>query len=106
MSIKTLLIPQLNCAPRRVLLDTFEAGTSIPRIIHQTFYERQLSDQLQENVDRLRALNPGWEYRFYDDADIESFIKSNYPPVVWEYYQRIDHPRLWIEKTIAAWVSR
>jgi mannosyltransferase OCH1-like enzyme len=90
MSLKALLIPPLNRPPKRVQLPEFAAGTSIPRIIHQTFYERKLSDTLQANVDRLRELNPGWEYRFYDDADIAAFIKENYPPLVWEYYERIN----------------
>jgi len=90
MSIKTLLFPPLNRPPQRSLLDTFEAGTAIPRIIHQTFYERKLSGPLQANVDQLRALNPGWEYRFYDDDDIATFIKGNYPAWVWDYFERID----------------
>jgi mannosyltransferase OCH1-like enzyme len=90
MSIKTLLFPPLNVPPRRALLDTFEAGTAVPRIIHQTFYERNLSERLQENVDHLRAMNPGWEYRFYDDDDVAAFIKGNYPAWVWGYFERID----------------
>lgn len=90
MSIKTLLFPPLNRLPQRSLLTPLEAGTSIPKIIHQTFYERNLSAPLQANVDRLRALNPGWEYRFYDDNDIATFIKGNYPSWVWDYFERID----------------
>lgn len=90
MSIKSLLFPPLNRPPRHLRMDALPEGTSIPRIIHQTFYERKLSDSLQANVDRLRELNPGWEYRFYDDDDIAAFIKGNYPPVIWEYYNRID----------------
>jgi mannosyltransferase OCH1-like enzyme len=73
MSIKQLLIPTLNRPPRTERMPVFQQGTSIPRIIHQTFYERSLSTTLQANVDRLRELNPGWEYRFYDDADVEAF---------------------------------
>jgi mannosyltransferase OCH1-like enzyme len=90
MSIKSLLIPALNQAPQRTHLSAFEAGKSIPRIIHQTFYDRKLPERLQANVTQLRELNPGWEYRFYDDADIAAFIQEHYPPVVWDYYQRID----------------
>jgi hypothetical protein len=90
MSIKTLLIPPLNRPPRRARMPEFAPGCAIPRIIHQTFYERTLAPELQANVDRLRALNPGWEYRFYDDADIADFIRQNYPPLIWAYYQRID----------------
>ena len=90
MSIKTLLIPPLNRPAKRSRMPEFAQGSTIPRIIHQTFYERTLSPELQANVDRLRALNPGWEYRFYDDADIAAFIRENYPPLIWAYYQRID----------------
>jgi mannosyltransferase OCH1-like enzyme len=90
MSIKTLLIPTLNRVPKYSRLPEYEMGKEIPRIIHQTFYDRTLPERLQANVDRLRAMNPGWEYRFYDDADIAVFIKENYPPIVWEYYERID----------------
>lgn len=90
MSIKTLLFPPLNSPPQRSLFEPLEAGTTIPRIIHQTFYERNLSGPLQANVDRLRALNPDWEYRFYDDNDVAAFIKGNYPAWVWEYFERID----------------
>ncbi|QJD99902.1 hypothetical protein HH212_07595 [Massilia forsythiae] len=90
MSIKALLIPSLNRPPEQVRLPEFEQGAAIPRIIHQTFYDRNLPGPLKANVERMKALNPGWEYRFYDDADIEAFIKQNYPAFVWDYYERID----------------
>lgn len=90
MSLKALLIPVLNQAPKRALLADVPAGAAVPKIIHQTFYERTLPPQLQANVDHLRAANPGWEYRFYDDADVAAFIQANYPPLVWQYFQRID----------------
>lgn len=90
MSIKALLIPSLNRPPRRDQLPAFEAGTAIPRILHQTFYDRKLPERLEQSVAELRAINPGWEYRFYDDDDIAAFIKEHYPPLVWEYYERID----------------
>jgi hypothetical protein len=90
MSIKTLLIPVLNQPPKRSRMPDFPLGGGIPKIIHQTFYERTLSPLLQANVDRIRALNPDWDYRFYDDADIAAFIQQHYPPLIWQYYQRID----------------
>lgn len=90
MSLKALLIPSLNIAPRQEVLSALPIGTTIPRIIHQTFYDRKLPERLQQNVDQLRAMNPGWEYRFYDDADIAAFIKGNYPAAVWAYFERID----------------
>jgi mannosyltransferase OCH1-like enzyme len=90
MSIKNLLIPTLNQPPPYDRLPELPAGTSIPRILHQTFYTRDLPPRLRENVERLRAMNPGWEYRFYDDDGIADFIQEHYPPLVWEAYERID----------------
>lgn len=95
MSIKRLLIPQLNSPPTREWVSELPAGTTIPRIIHQigtrpAFQNRELPQILQENVDRLRAMNPGWEYRFYDDDDIAEFLQQHYPPSVWNAFQRID----------------
>jgi mannosyltransferase OCH1-like enzyme len=90
MSLKALLIPTMNLPTARQLVPAMPAGDAVPRIIHQTFYERTLPPQLQANVDSLRALNPDWEYRFYDDADIAAFIRENYPAAVWESFERID----------------
>jgi hypothetical protein len=89
MSLKALLIPTLNLSPRRSLVPVLPAGQSIPHIIHQTFYERTLPPELQRNVDRLRTLNPGWEYRFYDDDDIKAFISEHYGQAVLHYFERI-----------------
>jgi hypothetical protein len=50
---------------------------------------RELPAELAQNVARIKALNPGWEYRFYDDEDIVAFIGANYPAAVLASYQRI-----------------
>lgn len=84
------LFPQLNTVPGVSRLPTFVEGVGIPRMIHQTFYHKNLPPELQNNANRLKALNPGWQYCFYDDTDIERFIRSNYPPLVWSYFCRID----------------
>jgi len=90
MSLKALLIPTLNRPPVHPKLDDFMMGDAIPKIIHQTFYTRDLPEKLVANVDQLRRLNPEWEYRFYDDNDIAAFIQTHYPAEVWRYFERID----------------
>lgn len=84
------LFPKLNRVSRRERIETAREGQVIPRIIHQTFYERILPAELQLSVQTLRSVNPGWEYRFYDDDDIAAFIQGSYPPAVWNYFERID----------------
>jgi hypothetical protein len=34
---------------------------------------------LEANVAKIKELNPGWEYRFYEDADIEAYISMHFP---------------------------
>lgn len=54
-------------------------GEKVPKIIHQTYFSTKLPEAIQANVDKLKALNPDWEYRFYDDADIDAYVKQHYP---------------------------
>lgn len=65
-------------------------GNLISRIIHQTFQTQELPKPLEANVDRLKAHNPGWEHRLYDDLAIERFIAENYGDSVLSRYLRID----------------
>lgn len=62
----------------------------IPRMIHQVFLGGTLPAPLQQNVDQLRSLNPGWEHRLYDDAAVEAFIEEHYGRAILGYYRRID----------------
>ncbi|MHA0337026.1 glycosyltransferase family 32 protein [Sphingomonas aquatilis] len=62
---------------------------AIPRILHQTYPTKTLPEPLASNVLALRTLNLDWEYRLYDDADIERFIAEEYGPAVLKRYLRI-----------------
>jgi len=89
-SLKAILIPTLNRPARHSIMPRLPFGPAIPRIIHQTFYDRALPPELQANVDSLRARNPDWEYRFYDDADMLSFVRHEYGAAVLDKFERIN----------------
>jgi autotransporter strand-loop-strand O-heptosyltransferase len=59
--------------------------SQIPRIIHQTFKNKDLPPEIQESVDNLKKMNPTFEYRFYDDQGCEDFIRDSYPEVINDY---------------------
>jgi mannosyltransferase OCH1-like enzyme len=62
----------------------------ISKIIHQTYYSKEdLPVEIKENIKRLKSLNPTWEYRLYDDTDIENYIKSNFPSIL-KLYKKIN----------------
>lgn len=48
----------------------------IPRIIHQTYWTKSVPDMLKENVEHLKALNPSWIYRYWNDEEIVCFINE------------------------------
>ena len=74
------------------ILPVFPAGAGIPKIIHQIYFnvDQKLPSILEENVQRIMALNPGWEHRLYDEGDIIDFIASTYGRRVLDYYSRIN----------------
>ena len=71
-------------------LPEVRAGDVIPRIIHQTHYTADFPQELKDSIAALRAANPGWDYRFYGDSDIEQFIRKEYSDDFFRFYCRID----------------
>jgi mannosyltransferase OCH1-like enzyme len=58
----------------------------IPRIIHQTWVTKDLPPGMQSAVDALKAANPGWEHRLYNDEFARRFIIKHFDPhVTWAY---------------------
>lgn len=51
---------------------------------------KELPPALQQSVAAMRALNADWEYKLYDDTDIESFIERSYGSRMHERYHRIN----------------
>ncbi len=64
-----------------------EMGTNIPKVIHQTYHSKVLPPEIQQNIDYLKANNPDWEHRLYDDNDIETYIKTHYPDLLKTYHK-------------------
>jgi hypothetical protein len=80
---------KLNVGARRGLLPDVAVGTSIPRIIHQTYKSADFPDGIEGNIANLLELNPGWEHRFYDNNAVLDFIHKEYGDKIVEYYLRI-----------------
>lgn len=61
----------------------------ITRCIHQTYHRKELPQDLVNNIAHIRALNPGYDYKLWDDADIETFISSAYGEGILAIYKKI-----------------
>jgi inositol phosphorylceramide mannosyltransferase catalytic subunit len=51
----------------------------IPKRIIQTGKDKRQPLRLQAMMSTIRLLNPGYEYLFFDDEAVESFVKQHYP---------------------------
>jgi mannosyltransferase OCH1-like enzyme len=52
----------------------------IPRIIHQTYWSREgVPDELRKISETWKAMNPGYEYKFYDDKACSDFVEREFP---------------------------
>jgi mannosyltransferase OCH1-like enzyme len=67
-----------------------EMDRIVPRIIHQTWFEK-VTKEKYPNMSRLIESwkQSGWEYRFYDDDAIESFLQTHFPPEIFEAYNSL-----------------
>lgn len=61
----------------------------IPQVVHQTYFTKHLPEEIQHNLNALQKTNPDWEFRLYDDVDIEHYIQQHYPTLT-HTFQKIN----------------
>lgn len=62
----------------------------IPKIIHQTYHNKNIPIEFQDSINNLKKINPTFSYLFYDDNDCENFISRHYNPNILSYYKKIN----------------
>ena len=70
-------------------LPNVESDGRIPKILHQIYVGGRLPERFISHIAQLRDTNPGWEYRFYDDAAAEQFIAEQYGDTILTVYHSI-----------------
>ena len=63
-------------------ISKIDMGEKIPKIVHQTYSTKDLPALIKSNIDKLKAHNPEWDFRLYDDEDISKYIETNYPKLL------------------------
>ena len=58
----------------------------IPRIIHQTWRDRDIPPSLQAYVASWPRLHPGWEIRLWTDDDLAALVRQEYPHLAEQYF--------------------
>ncbi|NIF04735.1 glycosyl transferase [Chryseobacterium sp. Tr-659] len=62
---------------------------AIPKQIFQTFKTKNLPLLTRYHIWNMKRKNPEYQYFFYDDADIEKFIREEFPPRYIESYNKL-----------------
>lgn len=57
----------------------------IPKIIHQTWKDNNVPQDLAEYVDKVKKLNPDWEYILWTDDKMLDFVKNEFPDFLATY---------------------
>lgn len=57
----------------------------IPKVIYQTWYTKDVTDNMANVMTILRDLNPDYEYHLYDDSECEEYIQREYPQFMHAY---------------------
>lgn len=70
-------------------VSTRTVGEYIPKVIHQTYHSKNLPNEIADNIRAIKAMNPDWEHRLYDDADIEHYIHTHFPELL-NLYKKIN----------------
>jgi inositol phosphorylceramide mannosyltransferase catalytic subunit len=77
--------------PESITIADREMGRSIPRIIHQTAPRMDcLTPEIEESIRRIRSQNKDWEYRFYNDSEMDRAIGDCYGNDILKIYNKIN----------------
>jgi len=63
---------------------------AIPKIIYQTYKDKNVPALTRFFIALTKWRNPGYRYEFYDDRRIDAFFREEYGEAVYRAYKRID----------------
>ena len=62
----------------------------IEKNIFQSWYTKNLDAMIEKNVNKIKEINPLYNYYLYDDNDMEKFVKENYNSYIFECYNKLN----------------
>ena len=71
----------LTMSSNQILVENYDTNSKIPKIIIQTWKTKNIPPKYEKLVSSIKAFNPEpeFKYLFFDDNDIETFLKTEYP---------------------------
>lgn len=63
----------------------------IPNLIHYTFKNNNLPADIVSNIEHNKLICSGFNFIFYDDNDIDKFIKDNFDETIYNAFKHINN---------------
>jgi mannosyltransferase OCH1-like enzyme len=67
---------------KELILQELKKKSIIPLKIFQTWHTSNLPKQMRESVNKIKKINPEFEYIFHDDNQCREFIANHFPDMV------------------------
>ena len=73
-------------------VNKIDMSGEIPKNIIQVYFpdKNDLPKEINENIEKLKKMNPNWSYFLYDDYDIEEYIEKSYGSYMLNVYKKIN----------------
>jgi mannosyltransferase OCH1-like enzyme len=75
--------------PKTKILNNYKNTQKIPQKIHQTFKNNEMEPYMYESCMINKNMNPEYDYYYYNDNNVQNFIKNNYPQEYITAYKKI-----------------
>ena len=62
----------------------------IPKKIYQSWYTTQLPSRIAQRINSVKKLNPDYVHKIYTDAEIDTFVNSNFDGEIKKCYNRLN----------------
>lgn len=62
----------------------------IPKIVYQTWYTKEFHPIIEERLQRMKDMNPEYEFKLYTDEEIDTFVNEEFPGEIADAYNRLN----------------
>ena len=62
----------------------------IPKVVYQTFYTKNLPENVLKVIDNMKKNNPNYQFYLFDDLEIETFIKEEFGGDVYKAFNMMN----------------
>jgi len=62
----------------------------IPKVVYQSWYTRSFHPIVEQKLETMRRLNPGYRFVLYTDEEMDAFVNKEFPGEIADCYNRLN----------------